>query len=129
MTRREFRIEVVKFLYLIEIGGEYERESVSDEVFSMVKDIINSNEDIERIFSASLTGYTIKRLNKVDIAIIKLCIYEMKYLNLEPQIAINEALEITKEFSDIDGKQVRFNNAVLDKAKKLIIDERTNKTN
>ena len=49
----------------------------------------------------------------------------MLYKGLEPQIAINEALEITKLFSDIDGKQVKFNNAVLDKAKKIIIDERS----
>ena len=49
----------------------------------------------------------------------------MYYQELEPQIAINEALEITKVFSDIDGKQVKFNNAVLDKAKNIIINERT----
>ena len=124
-SRREYRIEIVKFLYLVEAGGEYDKNEINEEVFKTTNEIIENNENIERIISSSLTGYTLKRLNLVDVAILKLCIFEMLYKGLEPQIAINEALEITKLFSDIDGKQVKFNNAVLDKAKKLIIDERS----
>lgn len=124
-SRREYRIEIVKFLYLVEAGGEYDKEEIDKDVFDTVNEIIENNENIERIISSSLTRYTLKRLNLVDVAILKLCVYEMLYKGLEPQIAINEALEITKLFSDIDGKQVKFNNAVLDKAKKIIIDERS----
>ena len=124
-SRREYRIEIVKFLYLVEAGGEYDKNEINEDVFKTTNEIIENNENIERIISSSLTGYTLKRLNLVDVAILKLCVYEMLYKGLEPQIAINEALEITKLFSDIDGKQVKFNNAVLDKAKKLIIDERS----
>lgn len=124
-SRREYRIEIVKFLYLVEAGGEYDKDEINEEVFKTTNEIIENNENIERIISSSLTGYTLKRLNLVDVAILKLCVFEMLYKGLEPQIAINEALEITKMFSDIDGKQVKFNNAVLDKAKKLIIDERS----
>lgn len=124
-SRREYRIEIVKFLYLVEAGGEYDKDEINEEVFKTTNEIIENNENIERIISSSLTGYTLKRLNLVDVAILKLCVFEMLYKGLEPQIAINEALEITKLFSDIDGKQVKFNNAVLDKAKKIIIDERS----
>ena len=124
-SRREYRIEIVKFLYLVEAGGEYDKEEIDKDVFDTVNEIIENNENIERIISSSLTRYTLKRLNLVDVAILKLCVYEMLYKGLEPQIAINEALEITKLFSDIDGKQVKFNNAVLDKVKKIIIDERS----
>ncbi|MCR5564319.1 MAG: hypothetical protein K6F59_00800, partial [Gammaproteobacteria bacterium] len=102
-----------------------DKDQINEEVFKTTNEIIENNENIERIISSSLTGYTLKRLNLVDVAILKLCVFEMLYKGLEPQIAINEALEITKLFSDIDGKQVKFNNAVLDKAKKIIIDERS----
>ena len=58
-------------------------------------------------------------LNLVDKAILKFAVFEMLFKDVPYQVAINEALEITKIYSDIDGKQVPFNNKVLDKAKDL----------
>ncbi|MCR5741324.1 MAG: hypothetical protein K6G38_02525 [Gammaproteobacteria bacterium] len=119
---RELRENIVKFLYILEVGGEYERDEVEDLVYDTVSDIINHTDEIENIISSSLEHYTLNRLNLVDKCIMKLSVYEMMYKDLAPEIAIDEALEITKVYSDIDGKQVRFNNKVLDKAKELIIE-------
>ena len=118
---REERENCIKFLYILEVGGEYERDEIDDDIYNRVSDIINKTDDIEDIISRSLTGYTINRLNLVDKAILKYSVYEMKYLNTPIEVAINEALEITKKYSDIDGKQVKFSNKVLDKAKDIII--------
>ena len=107
-------------MYILEVGGEYERDEIDDDIYNRVSDIINKTDDIEDIISRSLTGYTINRLNLVDKAILKYSVYEMKYLNTPIEVAINEALEITKKYSDIDGKQVKFSNKVLDKAKDII---------
>ena len=117
---REERENCIKFLYILEVGGEYERDEIDDDIYNRVSDIINKTDDIEDIISRSLTGYTINRLNLVDKAILKYSVYEMKYLNTPIEVAINEALEITKKYSDIDGKQVKFSNKVLDKAKDII---------
>ena len=117
---REERENCIKFLYILEVGGEYERDEIDDDIYNRVSDIINKTDDIEDIISHSLTGYTINRLNLVDKAILKYSVYEMKYLNTPIEVAINEALEITKKYSDIDGKQVKFSNKVLDKAKDII---------
>lgn len=118
-TKREFRIEAIKFLYLLEVGGEYEKELIDDEVFKTIESLVEHTDEIEEILNSSMTGWTLKRLNLVDKAILKYSVYEMKYLNTPYQVAINEALEITKIYSNIDGKQVAFNNKVLDKAKDL----------
>lgn len=121
LTRRELRVDSMKFLYILEVGGEYEKDIVEPEVYEFVNQIIEHNDEVEKTISSSLTGWTIKRLNLVDKCILKIAVYEMQFLNQAPEIAINEALEITKEFSDLgDKKQVAFNNKVLDKAKDLI---------
>ncbi len=118
-SRREFREEAIKLLYTLEVGGKYERENIDDEVFSAIESLIEHTDEIETILNDSMTGWSLKRLNLVDKAILKFSVYEMKYMNTPYQVAINEALELTKIYSDIDGKQVPFNNKVLDKAKDL----------
>jgi len=119
MDRRTYRIECVKFLYTLEVGGDYEKESIDSEVFNDVEELINHTDEIEDILNKSMTGWTLKRLNLVDKAILKFAVFEILYKGIPYQVAINEALEITKLYSDIDGKQVPFNNKVLDKAKDL----------
>lgn len=119
MDRRTYRIECVKFLYTLEVGGDYEKDTIDTTVFTDVSELIEHTDEIEDILNKSMTGWTLKRLNLVDKAILKFAVYEMIYKNTPYQVAINEALEITKIYSDIDGKQVPFNNKVLDKAKDL----------
>lgn len=120
MTRREYRIAVMKFIYLLEMGGDYDKEEIDPEVFKNVSDLIEKTDEIEKLLNESMTGWSLAHLNLIDQAILKYAVYEMKYLKTPYQVAINEAVEITKEYSDIDGMQVAFNNKVLDKAKDLI---------
>ena len=119
MDRRSYRIECMKFLYTLEVGGDYDKESIDNEVYNDIEELINNTDQIEKILNDSMTGWSLKRLNLVDKAILKFAVYEMLIKSIPYQVAINEALEITKVYSDIDGKQVAFNNKVLDKAKEL----------
>ena len=120
-TQREKRIDSILFLYILEFGGDYIRgEDVTDETYLDVEELIKHSDEIEDTLDKSLTNWKLNRLNIVDKAILKYAVYEMKYKNIPYQVAINEALEITKIYSDIDGKQVSFNNKVLDRAKDII---------
>ena len=53
------------------------------------------------------------RLNKVDQAIVALGIYELKYTETPSVVAINEAVELSKKYSD--EKVTKMINATLDK--------------
>ena len=143
MNRHACRILIVRTLYEIEIrkitsldeellfelinfafdptleDGQYSFQE-DDEDYLYVKDVIQyifSNLDkIDLIISKGLENYTISRLNYVDRAIIRLAVYEMINTELPKTIIINEALEITKEYSNLDdGLQAKFNNKLLDK--------------
>ena len=50
-TKREFRIEAIKFLYLLEVGGEYEKELIDDEVFKTIESLVEHTDEIEEILN------------------------------------------------------------------------------
>ena len=86
----------------------------------LVEGVISNLEKIDAIISESLVNYTIDRLSYVDRAIIRVATFEM--LNgFKKVIAINEAVELTKELTNLDDdKQKAFNNSLLDKISKRI---------
>ena len=78
-------------------------------------------EKIDGIISSALHNYSLARLNLVDKAIIRLATAELLLKETDKKIIINEALEITKEYSDMgDHKATAFNNRLLDNISKII---------
>lgn len=75
-----------------------EAESVKNTFFGICENI----NDIDGIISKNLKGWSISRLSKVTLSILRLSVYEMKYLSLAPAISINEAVELAKQYAE-DG--------------------------
>lgn len=126
-TIRDSRIEAIKVIYSCHMN-DTDAASVAasiiydDEIaLKYALQTMNDIKAIDEVISNSLVGYTINRLNVVDRSIIELATYEMKNDIVAPAIAINEALEITKLYTDAgDSKEVKFNNKVLDNIKKYL---------
>lgn len=92
------------------------QEEVSNEdkdfITSVYNGIINNNEEIKQIIDKHLNGYSLSRLFKVDLSILILAVYELKYdKTLPPAVVINEAVELAKKFST--DKSYSFINGVL----------------
>lgn len=105
---------------------EYEYQVDIDYKFSrqIVEHVFDNLAEIDQVITAALVNYTIDRLSYVDRAIIRVATYEMLKTGLAKEIAINEAITITKEYSNLDDNaQVKFNNRVLDSVAKVIYDE------
>ena len=45
-------------------------------------------------------NWTIDRVSKINISLLKIAIYEMKYNKLPYKVAINEVIELAKKYSD-----------------------------
>jgi len=61
-------------------------------------------EVIDKLISDNLKGWSINRLNKVDMAILRLALYEIIYASDIPKsVSVNEAIEICKEYSSDDA--------------------------
>lgn len=126
MTRRDARVLCMKVLYnadLNEISIEESKNNIVEEedelAFSFLELVENNLEKIDEIIKKSLENYSLSRLNKVDKAIIRLATAEMLDGKTPKKIIINEALEITKEYSDQgDHKATSFNNRLLENISK-----------
>ena len=80
--------------------------------------IEHNKEAIDTVISENLHNWKIDRISKVNLSILRLATYELLYDEQVPRaIAINEALEITRRYSD--EKSVSFINGVLDKIKEI----------
>ncbi|EHI99742.1 NusB antitermination factor [Clostridium sp. DL-VIII] len=78
--------------------------------------IENNKEEIDKVIEANLHNWKIDRISKVNLSILRLATYEVLYDKEVPRnVAINEALEIARRYSD--EKSVAFINGVLDKIK------------
>ena len=123
-NRSELREIMMKVLYQIfileESSIEFDIEKLKKEqlevenefVNEVIEGILKNREEIYTLANQYLTSWPMDRLNKVDQAILALGIYELKYTETPPVVAINEAVELSKKYSD--EKVTKMVNAVLD---------------
>ena len=99
--------------------------AIEDFYFTTLEGITHNLAKIDQLITHHLEGWTLSRLNKVDKAILRLAVYEMLEEVTPPKIVINEAIELTKNFTDTgDKKASSFNNKLLDKIGKTLVSGR-----
>lgn len=75
--------------------------------------------EIDLYIKENLTNWDFDRLNKVDLAILRMSVYSLLYQkDMHPSIVIDEAIDISKEFGS--DESFRFINAVLDSIRKQL---------
>ncbi|MEG0122397.1 transcription antitermination factor NusB, partial [Enterococcus sp.] len=79
----------------------------------LVAGVCEHKADLDELIQKHLKkGWSIKRLSKMDLCILRIASYEMMYeTNVPNKVALNEALELTKTFSDDQSR--KFVNGVL----------------
>lgn len=128
--RRDNRIAAVQFLYMWEanppedLAGElcrfFENQEQPREYYGFAEELINGTiEHVEQeddVIREYAKNWDFKRIARVDLAILRLAIYEMLYRrDIPPVVSINEAIDLSKSFSIPDAK--RFINGILDQFK------------
>ena len=125
LTRSELREKVMTILYQIELYSKNEIEYNIDDVIKenldieneFVKDMVYGTTtymtDIDKIANDNLKDWTIDRLDSMGRSILRLAIYELKYMDTPDLVVINEAIELAKKYSDDNVRKMI--NAVLDK--------------
>ncbi len=111
--------EAVEFAVQEIFNKKIDEKRVED-IINIIEGVAENIGQINSIIIESLESYKIHRLSYVDRAIIRIATYEL--LNGIPRnIAINEAIDITKVFSEEgDGKARKFNNRLLDSISKKV---------
>ncbi len=91
--------------------SEFSPENV--EYIEWIRNNTKSNqEEIDKVISSFAKGWTIERMNRVDVSILRLAICEILYReDVTAAIAINEAVELAKKYSSDEGPS--FINGIL----------------
>lgn len=125
MTKHEIRELFFKSIFMWEFSADEEEEVYKIQTFldseekgesaesfiKRAKELISHLEEIDGIINNLAEGWKTSRIAKVDLAILRVAIFEMKYENLEKGIAINEAVELAKEYGE--DKSYAFINGIL----------------
>lgn len=91
-----------------------DRKRINLEFLSLlVNGVIDNIENIDSSISKYLENWSIDRLGLTDQAIIRIGVYELLYTDTPSLVCINEAIELSKKYSD--DKVVKMINGVLDK--------------
>ena len=129
MTRRETREHVFLMLFRKDFHEETDLNEQIEYYLSELKkpvpeeaDYLNKRlhsvlgklNEIDAIISEVSTGWRLSRMGKVDLTILRLAVYELKFdEDIPDKVAINEAVELAKKFGGDDSPS--FINGVLAK--------------
>ena len=128
MTRRQIREQVFKMLFAVDFHDAEElqtqeglfdddltsSEKERDYILERYRNIIEKIGDIDEMINSVSEGWKTRRMAKVDLTLLRLAVYEMKYdEDIPVKVAINEAVELAKQYGTDDSPA--FINGVLAK--------------
>ena len=129
MSRTELREHIFRMLFRVEFNNaeemkeqeqfyfdDLEEATGKDQeyILSKYRAIDEKKEDIDKLLNEVTEGWKTSRMNRVDLTILRLATYEIKWDEDVPTgVAINEEVELAKKYSSDDGPA--FVNGVLAK--------------
>lgn len=128
--RRQNRMAAVQYLYSYELNPPdiiqagvrtfFDTREEPREYYAFAEELVygvlENLKPIDEKIMGLAQNWTFERIAKVDLSILRLAIYEMLYrMDIPPIVSIDEAIELSKIFSNQDSK--RFINGILDKMK------------
>ena len=127
MNRSEIREQAFKLIYSLEIQKKetleeqielyLESNNITDKnAIEYIKDAVlvienNKKEIMEKIEKNLKADWKIERISKIDLAILKLAVYEIKHKDIPFKVVINEAVELAKKYGEDTSKN--FVNGIL----------------
>ena len=127
MNRTEMRENAFKLIYSLEIQKVenvqeqidlyFESNNITDEeakkyITTAVNGIEEHQEEILKDIEKNLKEeWKLSRISKMDLTILKLAIYEIKFTDVPYKVAINEAVELAKKYGE--DKSKNFVNGIL----------------
>lgn len=80
--------------------------------------VSDRQDELDKVIERHSQHWKLKRIARVEMAILRLAVYEMLFTDIPLKVAINEAIELSKDFGD-DGSR-NFINGILDGTAKSV---------
>jgi len=112
--------ELTSFAWLEENKLESMDESFSAFSRTLIAGVIENIIEIDALIQKHLENWDITRLNRVDLAVLRISVYPLLHqTDIPPSIVIDEAIGICREFGADDS--YKFVNGVLDSIRKTLL--------
>ena len=93
-------------------GNNIENQNAIEYIEDVIKGIEKNKEEIQTLIEKNLkSDWKVERISKVDLSLLKLAIYEIKYKELPYKVVINEVVELAKKYGEEQSKN--FVNGIL----------------
>ena len=93
---------------IVQFSNQKEIRSYANQLLTTT---VRYRAEVDAALDTVMVAWQIKRLPQIDRDILRIAVVEIQYLGIPDRVAINEAIEIAKQYSDEDG--YRFINGVL----------------
>jgi len=104
----ELEEQVELYLECNEVEENEAKEYIKDAVYGIKENI----DEIQRLIEKNLKAdWKLDRISRIDLSLLKLAIYEIKYKKIPYKVAINECLELSKKYGEESSKN--FVNGIL----------------
>ncbi len=128
MSRKKARDNAFKCIYELEFGRDEKIEKILENCYEennnkpdemeyiemVLKGVKENLAQIDNVILSKLKNWSIERIAKIDLAILRLAIYEINYMDDIPEkVSANEAVELAKTYGNNDSKS--FVNGVIAK--------------
>ncbi|AKS38862.1 antitermination protein NusB [Anoxybacillus gonensis] len=127
MKRHTAREKALQALFQIDVGGiephaaiaNVAEEETDPFMEMLVFGVVEHQKEIDDLLRQHLEKWTLERVANVDRSILRMAVFEMKYMDDIPfNVSMDEAIELAKVFGD--EKSSRFVNGVLAKIKETL---------
>ena len=140
-SRSNTRVHVFNIIFQLPFWPEEERKAILDKYYETIQyeeeiemnkdenflaykinkniidrqfyNIIEKIEELDKTIASVSLGWSLERIDKVELAILRLAIYELMFEEIPKKVVINEAIILAKEYSS--EKSYKFINALLAK--------------
>jgi transcription antitermination protein NusB len=128
--RRDGRVAALQYLYAWSLNSPanlledlryfFENQEKPRENYAfgeeLIHGVIENIVDLDTRIKALAHNWDFDRIARIDLAILRIAMFEMVYRkDIPPVVSINEAIDLSKQFSNADAK--RFINGILDRLK------------
>lgn len=104
-------------------NNDVTEEEVQDYLKEIKEGIEEHKEEINELITRNLKkNWSLNRISKINLSLIKIAIFEMLYLDLPYKIAINEVVELAKKYAD-DQAPIFINGILASVVKEKKLDE------
>lgn len=123
INKRQAREAALQFLYQTEFDATSTDEldwqnftnhinNTSPTVRQLVQGVLKNKKAIDQLLAQHCQHWSLPRMSQVDRNVLRLAVFEMKFGNTPPKVAIDEALEVVRKYGDTQSAP--FVNGVLD---------------